>query len=312
MFRSSSILGIMCVAAFGQIPEATLKLFAYDATAALKLTQAPLEPTPEARVFEIQYDSPRGGRVTGYLVEPRSRGRFAGLVFGHWGEGNRTEFLPEALRYAQAGAVSIMIDYPWVRPQPWRRKVYAQNTSAEQDRDVLAQAVVDLRRAIDVLLARPDVDPKRIAYIGHSFGAQFGAILSAVDRRMATSVLIAGVPGSAALWFDSDDPDEIEFRQSAGVDALKKELAVTGVLDGIRFVPYAAPIPILFQFAQHDRFSVASMRAYSQAASGPKQAVWYPTGHQLNDPQALADRAKWLEEKIGLRGAVRSILPRSQ
>ena len=107
-----------------------------------------------------------------------------------------------------------MIDYPWVRPQPWRRKVYAAATSAEQDRDVLAQAVVDLRSALDVLLARPDVDPKRIAYVGHSFGPQFGAMLTAVDRRMATSILIAGVPGSAALWFDSDDPDEVRRRES--------------------------------------------------------------------------------------------------
>ena len=74
-------------------------------------------------------------------------------------------------------------------------------------------------------------------------------------------------------------------------------------------MPYAAPIPVFFQFAEHDRFSKASMQAYANAANGPKQALWYPTGHQMNDPQALADRAAWLEEKIGLHGARQSILP---
>src|SRR5438876_583920 len=138
-------------------PEATLKLLEYNPSAPLNLTQTVINQTPAVRICEIEYDSPRGGRVPGYLIEPRSAGRFAGIVFGHWGQGNRTEFIPEAIRYAQAGAVCVLIDYPWVRPEPWRRKVYVPETSAEQDRDTLAQAVVDLRRAIDLLESRPDV-----------------------------------------------------------------------------------------------------------------------------------------------------------
>jgi hypothetical protein len=37
--------------------------------------------------------------------------------------------------------------------------------------------------SIDSLLARPDLDPKRLAYVGHSYGAQWGSIFSAVDRQ---------------------------------------------------------------------------------------------------------------------------------
>lgn len=43
------------------------------------------------------------------------------------------------------------------------------------------------------------------------------------------------------------------------------------------------------------------------AASEPKRAAYYPTGHDLNDVQALADRARWREERLGLRGAVKAI-----
>jgi dienelactone hydrolase len=207
------------------------------------------------------------------------------------------------MRYAQAGAVSVL-----VRPEPWKKKIYTVETSAEQDRDGIAQAVVDLRRAIDLLLARPDVDPKRVAYIGHSYGAQFGAILTAIDHRMATSILMAGIPGSAALWFDSDDPDEVDFRKTVGIDALKKELEVTGALDAIRFIPFASPIPLLFQFAQFDRFSVESMRSYADAATGPKQVLWYPRGHALNDP-TISRHAPWNSRALAMLRLEREVPP---
>jgi len=130
-----------------------------------------------------------GGLVTGFLVEPAGKGPFAGIVFGHWGPGNRTEFLPEAAMYAEAGAVSVLIDYPWVRPDPWRRNQGQGLKEADKDRDSWRHAVVDLRRAFDLLEARPDVDRARLAYVGHSYGAQWGAILTAVDRRMKAPLL---------------------------------------------------------------------------------------------------------------------------
>src|SRR5579872_926656 len=90
--------------------------FAYDASQALDVQQSLLYERDGAKVYDLSYASPKGGRVTAYLVVPTSPGRHAGLLFGHWGAGDRTEFLPEATLYARAGAVSLLIDYPWVRP----------------------------------------------------------------------------------------------------------------------------------------------------------------------------------------------------
>ena len=110
-----------------------------------------------AKVYDVTYTSPKGGRVTAYLVVPAVKGPHAGLVFGHWGPGDRTEFLPEAKLYATAGAVSLLIDYPWVRPAPWRKKLKFLD-APETDHAAFVQAVVDLRRGFDLLAARPDVD----------------------------------------------------------------------------------------------------------------------------------------------------------
>ena len=88
--------------------------------------------------------------MTAYLVVPAVKGPHAGLVFGHWGPGDRTEFLPEAKLYATAGAVSLLIDYPWVRPAPWRKKLKFLD-APETDHAAFVQAVVDLRRGFDLL-----------------------------------------------------------------------------------------------------------------------------------------------------------------
>jgi len=39
------------------------------------------------------------------------------------------------------------------------------------------------------------------------------------------------------------------------------------------------------------------------AASDPKKVLYYDTGHDLNDPQALEDRYDWLVKHINIRSA---------
>jgi dienelactone hydrolase len=108
-------------------------------------------------IHDITYASPKGGPVAAYLVVPKRKGPFAAVLFGHWGNGTRSEFIPEAKLYARAGAVSLLPDYPWDRKEPWRKTLYHFD-NPERDREAYVQAVVDLRRGIDLLLARPEVD----------------------------------------------------------------------------------------------------------------------------------------------------------
>ena len=170
----------------------------------------------------------------------------------------------------------------------------------ELDMEIYSQAVVDLRRGLDLLLARPDVDPKRVAYVGHSYGAQWGAILSAVDRRMKTTVLVGGTPTLAdVLLHDSPDVEQFVKTRKAQVE---KYIEANKPLDAVNFIPRAAPIPLLFQFARFEQyFSRDAMDRYIQAASEPKWIKWYDTGHDLNDVQTLLDRAEWLEKQIGIK-----------
>jgi cephalosporin-C deacetylase-like acetyl esterase len=276
------------------------RLFEYDQKLSLDVREVGIRNSGDVRIRDLNYASPRFGRVTAYLVEPAVKGKYAGIVFGHWGYGNRTEFLSEAILYAKAGAVSLLIDYPWVRPAPWRRN--EPGSKPEAVRDNYAAAVIDLRRGIDLLQTRAEVDSSRIAYVGHSTGAQWGAILSAIDERIKAVVLMGGIPTEATILLESDDPEYVDFRKNTPREQVDKYFKTVGVMDAINYVPYAAPTPLLFQFARYERyFNEAAMLRYARAASEPKAVKWYETGHDLNDVEALIDRANWLQKQIGIK-----------
>ncbi|HUF12688.1 MAG TPA: protein kinase [Longimicrobiales bacterium] len=59
-------------------------------------------------------------------------------------------------------------------------------------RDFMVYAAKDLMRSVDYLSSRPDIDTTRIAYFGFSAGASMGLVLTAVERRLRASVLLAG------------------------------------------------------------------------------------------------------------------------
>jgi dienelactone hydrolase len=59
-------------------------------------------------------------------------------------------------------------------------------------RDLTIQQSRDLRRAVDYLETRNDIDHDRLAYHGFSFGARLGSIFTALEPRFKASVLVAG------------------------------------------------------------------------------------------------------------------------
>jgi len=314
-WRRGALLGLCLLvprAASAELGDmaAARRLLAYDAAAPLDIQVVSSSEQDGIIVQDLTFASPKGGRVPAFLVAPGGRGPHPGVVFGHWGFGNRTEFLAEAELLAEAGAVSVLVDYPWERPAPWRREAPIV-ADPEKSLEAYVQAIVDLRRAFDLLRARPDVDAQKIAYVGHSYGAQWGAVLAAIDRRMKTAVLMAGVPDAATLFLDAQEPGLVEWRKSLPPGQMQKFVEVFSRLDAIRFVPEANPIPLLFQFARRERIMTeADMTRYADAAKGPKTVLWYDTGHELLDSRAQADRAAWLQAHLGLKGLTRLLQKR--
>lgn len=58
--------------------------------------------------------------------------------------------------------------------------------------EYLTRIVQDVRRSVDYLETREDIDSERLAYYGMSWGGRLGAIVPAVEERFEASVLVAG------------------------------------------------------------------------------------------------------------------------
>ncbi|HEV8632519.1 MAG TPA: hypothetical protein VGV61_19550 [Thermoanaerobaculia bacterium] len=262
-------------------------MFAYDAKAPLGLRVLSTEHRPGVTVEEISYGSPQGGPVPAVLVIPDGRGPFAGIVYMHWGLGDRHAFVEEAVAMAARGAVSLLVESPLVRAAPWRMQGELYDAA-------LVRCVVELRRGIDLLLARADVDAQRLAYVGHSWGAHTGGLLAGVERRLGAYVLMGGF----ASLSDNIAADAA-YRKEKGEAAVDTLLARLRPLDAERWVARAAPAKLFFQFAFADQYiSQAQAARYYAAASEPKLWKWYDGGHELTG-YAARDRADWLATVIG-------------
>ena len=274
------------------------KVFAYDSTKPLNLTIGKSETlAPGITVSETSYDSPKGGRVPGYLVLPSGKGPFPAIVYMHWGQGNRGEFLSEAVAMAGRGAVGIMIDAPYWRPDV---PPPAKGKEAEAERDGYIQMVLDLRRAVDVLVARKDVDPDRIGYVGHSLGATWGAPLAAAEKRIKVFVLMGGLPKVPPDWEDDSFYQQVQ-RATTPKAEFDKEAAVLEPIEPERFAANTGPAKIYFQWAQHDMYiSQKSADDYFHSVGGPKEQKWYFTSHEFNDAMSKSDRDSWLMHELGI------------
>ena len=250
-------------------------------------------------VHDISYVSPKGGRVPAYLVVPAGKGPFAAVLWGHWYWSNseffnRREFLEEAVALAHAGVVSLLPTGPNARPG---HKDDVDPLSDQQVADRI-QAIVDMRRGADLLLARRDVDPRRLAYVGHSYNAEVGAFLSGVDKRFKAFVLMAG---GLSDELDLKSKEGQEFRQKIGAEKFDAYMAKYSWLDPGKYVSHAAPATVFLQYGSQESFlNPARARAYAAIVSEPKRLAIYDAPHALN-AQARRERIAFLTEKLRLK-----------
>jgi dienelactone hydrolase len=271
----------------------------YDQRAPLDVQETGVSKRGDVSVHDISYASPKGGRVPAYLVVPSGKGPFAAVIWGHWywansEAKNRSEFLDEAVALAPSGVVSLLTTGPIARPG----HVEDKNPVSDRQAVELVQQIVDMRRGLDLLIARKDIDVKRIAYVGHSYNAAVGAILSGVDKRFKAFVLMAG--GLSDL-VDKKSEEYKQFREKVGPEKLDAFEAKYGWLDPGRFVSGAAPAFVFLQYGTKDDPFLSRERVAEYAAnvSTPKRLAWYDAPHSLN-AAARKDRIAFLVEQLQL------------
>lgn len=227
------------------------------------------------RADDVVYQGSQAEDVTATLLSPAAASSAQPAVLMlHWGFGDRSSFLSEAIAYARAGALVLSIDAPGAGD---RGKGLPRLDLPDVARRFLIQVVTELRRGVDVLLACGG-NPNRIGYIGHSLGAAVGVPFVGAEHRLAAAVLMTPLGElSRGGW---------------ALKPTKAYMEVMAPLDGVRTIGNAGAA-LYFQFGDRDPW-VSRNAAERLCAAAPKATCqWYHADHRLS-ASALADRAKWI------------------
>jgi dienelactone hydrolase len=99
-------------------------------------------------------------------------------------------FLSSIVRNGRAGV------YPVYKGTFERGEDYpgaiSSGASTRENTEYVIQLVKDFRTSIDYLESRRDIDTKKLAYLGYSWGGQLGPIVLASEPRVQADILIVG------------------------------------------------------------------------------------------------------------------------
>ena len=262
------------------------------------------------KVFDMTYAGSEG-RVPAYLVVPKGSGEFAAIVWAHWlmpGSAfqNRREFLDEAIALAPSGVISLLIDAPQNRPG----FIAEDDPLGDQQPHLMQEETVDLRRGLDLLLQRKDVDPSRVAFVGHSLGTEAGSALDVVDKRFKAFVFMAGPQSVRELILTSHRPGFDEWRKETPASKIDAYLTTYAWADPATYAAHFGPAAALFQYAAKDDWvTVPEAKQYIALVAGPKTIKFYDSGHALN-AKARVDRFAFLQQQLNLSRLPASVAAR--
>ncbi len=265
-------------------------LFSYDRSQPLAFVdRGRVNQDYPIAVDDVSYTSGKD-RIQAYLVRPqKARGRLPAVVYLHGAQGDRTELLVQSTWLAARGALALVITAPSTASQEPAGLKGVPFLGWEQQ--IQARDVIAIRRAVDLLASRKDVDPSRIGFVGWSSGSHTGGILAGVEPRLRAVVLMSGGVAPVAVYAALARPEQ---RPS-----IRRYL---GSIDPLAFLPRARPGSLFLQDGQQDAI-VPRKALLTFAHAAPKGTLlkWYVAGHGLNNA-AYRDQLAWLAAKLRIVG----------
>jgi dienelactone hydrolase len=228
-----------------------------------------------------------GDKVEGYLVEPAGSKRLPGIVLVHGSGGDRRELLAHAVTLSRLGVVALTITEPSTSHPPPTPATVSELLA--ESKSVTLRDVVAVRRAADVLASLPNVDPRRLGYLGWSAGAKTGTFVAASDARFRALVLLSAGADTLSTF--------VVAAPKAIRPLVRREL---GSVDPLRYAALARPGTLLIEDGTRDEVVPHKALENMIRAAPPKTTVrWYPAGHALN-ARAYHEAFVWLLTKLGV------------
>lgn len=237
-------------------------------------------------VLDISYPSPvasphpQNNIVSGELFRPlHAHGPTPAVVVFDIMQGNEVVSRGQALWFAMHGITAISLRMPYYGPR--RPPGAPKMISPDVQRSVanVTQAVLDARRAIAYLAARPDVDPARIGVVGTSLGSFVAGLVAASEPKVSRAALLLGGGDLVNSFYDHPKarPYTFVFEFVGGRrDDLKK------LIDPIDPITYAAQLKtkklLLIAASRDDVVPPKAMTALWKATGEPT-ILWVDGTH---------------------------------
>jgi formylglycine-generating enzyme required for sulfatase activity/cephalosporin-C deacetylase-like acetyl esterase len=258
-------------------------LFNYDKTPLRAVIESNDTTSPYWRVQKITFSAAYGNeRMAAYLFLPREkRGPFQVVLF-----------------FPGSDAIYTRISDPTVMPKdfdfiirsgravlfPVYKSTFEREDGLKTDEPVMTNAyrdhivmwVKDVSRSIDYMQTRDDLDCSKLAYYGVSWGGAMGAIVPAVDKRIAAVVLhVAGL-------------------------GLGKSLPEADALNYVSRVK----VPVLMLNGRYDHFfpvETAMMPMFNLLGTPLHQKKYflYESGHSVPRHDLIKNALDWLDHCFG-------------
>ena len=266
------------------------KYYEHDQDLPLQNSVRLVKDTTDHSLFYLTYRSVHDKVVTGLLTIPKEVKQPVPVIILLHGVGDRktVDYIEAGNKYLlDAGYAVLRLD---ISNHGDRFKYdYDFDLTAGYrywTRDIISQTVFDLRRAVDFIYTREELDHERIGFFGISLGGIIGTLFCGVEERVKVPVIVlAG--GNLNLMF--------------GLNALSDDTKdYLSIIDPINFVELISPRPLLMINAENDEVvPPVTSKLLFKKANKPKEIIWYPTKHRsLPIDKVYPDGIRWFNEYL--------------
>ncbi len=256
------------------------RIYAYDRTSLDPRIEGVAVENARWRRERVSFNAAYNGeRMDALLYLPRSaRPPYqviiycpnAGAMFQQSSESPRDLSVIEALLETRRAIV-----YPIYAGTYERQSSAGRRRGEVESLEWRKHVVQDARRTIDYLESRPDLQADRVAFVGSSWGAAWGPIVSALEDRIKVNVFVAGgLPGGPL-----PEADPFTFVPRVTVPTL--------IINGRR--DFLCPL---------ETMQLPLFRALGTPAEH-KRHLLVEGGHAFPIPQVIPEIREWLDRYLG-------------
>lgn len=266
------------------------KYYGYDKAVPLKDSVRVALDTTDFKLLSVSFNSVHDKKITGLLSIPKNVTAPVPVIILMHGMGDHKEVDYVAFGndfFLKNGYAVMRID---ISEHGDRRGDFFEFGFTGEykywTRSIITQTVFDLRRTVDFIETRKELDSDRIGYYGISLGGVTGTIFCGVEDRIKVPV-IALAGGQLNLMFKEEGlSDEVKDFVS--------------IIEPLNFVEQISPRPFLMLNAKNDEVVPPMMsKLLFKKAKDPKDIIWYDAKHR-NAPLAeiYGDGLNWFNTHL--------------